>query len=73
MIATMHRKIDFLLTVLMLLSLPLSVAAQTTTTEIRYVSKNGTYANDGKTWATAKANIQDAINDLVDNNLKGEV
>ncbi len=32
---------------------------------IRYVNaKTGKYANDGKTWATAKDNVQDAINDL---------
>ena len=37
--------------------------AQTDT--IRYVNaKTGKYANDGKTWATAKDNVQDAINDL---------
>lgn len=41
--------------------------------EIRYVSKSGAYANDGKSWANAKINIQDAINDLVDNGLTGEV
>lgn len=39
--------------------------AQTDT--IRYVNaKTGKYANDGKTWATAKDNVQDAINDLYD-------
>jgi predicted outer membrane repeat protein len=32
---------------------------------IRYVNaRTGKYANDGKTWATAKDNVQDAINDL---------
>ena len=37
--------------------------AQTDT--IRYVNaKTGKYANNGKTWATAKDNVQDAINDL---------
>ena len=36
--------------------------AQTDT--IRYVSKLGTYSNDGKSWATAKDKVQDAINDL---------
>lgn len=41
----------------------LSASAQTDT--IRYVNiKTGKYANDGKTWATAKDNVQDAINDL---------
>lgn len=33
----------------------------------------GAYKNDGKSWATAKENIQDAINDLVANKLTGEV
>lgn len=43
--------------------LPFSASAQTDT--IRYVNiKTGKYANDGKTWATAKDNVQDAINDL---------
>lgn len=41
----------------------LSASAQSDT--IRYVNaKTGKYANDGKTWATAKDNVQDAINDL---------
>ena len=41
----------------------LSASAQTDT--IRYVNiKTGKYANDGKTWTTAKDNVQDAINDL---------
>lgn len=41
----------------------LSASAQTDT--IRYVNiKTGKYANDGKTWETAKDNVQDAINDL---------
>lgn len=44
----------------------LSVAdASAQTDTIRYVNaKTGKYANDGKTWATAKDNVQDAINDL---------
>lgn len=41
----------------------LSASAQSDT--IRYVNaRTGKYANDGKTWATAKDNVQDAINDL---------
>lgn len=40
---------------------------------IRYVSKSGKYANDGMSWENAKLNVQDAINDLVDNGLTGEV
>lgn len=53
-----------------------SVMAQT---NIRYVKPagsgptDGKYANDGKSWNSPKANIQDAINDLVDNGLTGEV
>lgn len=47
---------------LILLSV-VDASAQTDT--IRYVNaKTGKYANDGKTWATAKDNVQDAINDL---------
>lgn len=43
----------------------LDASAQTDT--IRYVNgKTGKYANDGKTWGTAKDNVQDAINDLYD-------
>lgn len=43
----------------------LSASAQTD--PIRYVNaKKGKYANDGKTWETAKDNVQDAINDLYD-------
>ena len=43
----------------------LDASAQTDT--IRYVNvKTGKYANDGKTWNTAKDNVQDAINDLYD-------
>ncbi len=42
-------------------------------TNIRYVSKYGAYANNGETWATAKNNVQDAINSLVDAGLTGEV
>ncbi len=64
----MQRKIKGLLT-LMLLLLAVSASAD----EIRYVSKSGKYSNDGKSWSAAKKNIQDAINDLVDNGLSGEV
>ena len=49
---------------LILLSV-VDASAQTDT--IRYVNaKTGKYANDGKTWDTAKDNVQDAINDLYD-------
>ncbi len=51
-----------------------SAAAQKSATkEIRYVSKYGKYSNDGKTWATSKNNVQDAINDLANKGLAGEV
>lgn len=60
----------------LLLAMMTSVMAQT---NIRYVKPagsgptDGKYANDGKSWNSPKANIQDAINDLVDNGLTGEV
>ena len=38
--------------------------AQTDT--IRYVRTNGSYSNNGRSWTTAKNNVQDAINDLRD-------
>lgn len=42
-----------------------ATVAQTDT--IRYVNaEKGTYNGDGKSWATAKKNLQDAINDLYD-------
>ncbi len=42
--------------------------------EIRYVKADGgDNANSGQSWGEAKKDIQDAINDLVNNNLKGEV
>lgn len=40
------------------------VDASAQTDTIRYVKVDGKYANNGKTWATAKDNVQDAINDL---------
>ncbi|MBQ4395353.1 MAG: hypothetical protein II825_08675, partial [Paludibacteraceae bacterium] len=40
------------------------VYAQTDT--IRYVRTSGSYNNNGRSWATAKNNVQDAINDLRD-------
>ena len=58
---TMRKR---LLYILLLMTISVAGAfAQTDT--IRYVNvKTGKYANDGKTWATAKDNVQDAINDL---------
>lgn len=52
----------YIVTYLLLLFTILSVQAQ----EIRYVKTDGSYSNDGKSWATAKNNVQDAINDLYD-------
>lgn len=52
------------------LLITLTTSAQT---NIRYVSKHGAYSNDGRSWANAKNNIQDAINDLVDKGQDGEV
>ncbi|MBR4845091.1 MAG: hypothetical protein IKU98_01580, partial [Bacteroidaceae bacterium] len=42
------------------------LVAQAQNIEIRYVKTNGAYSNDGKSWGTAKNNVQDAINDLYD-------
>lgn len=39
----------------------------------RYVKTGGAYANDGKTWANAKNNVQDAINDLHDYMVKAGI
>lgn len=63
----MQRKLYYIL--ILFLAAFLNADAQ----NIRYVSKAGAYTNDGKSWSTAKINIQDAINDLVDNGLTGEV
>ena len=38
--------------------------AQAATDTIRYVKMDGSYNNDGMSWATAKDKVQDAINDL---------
>ncbi len=65
----MRNNTNYIILSLLLLVVSLGASAQ----EIRYVTKNGRYANDGKSWANAKLNIQDAINDLVDNGLSGEV
>lgn len=51
--------------ILFFLLLTLSISAQTLDT-IRYVRPGGAYTNDGRSWATAKNNVQDAINDLRD-------
>ncbi len=67
------RKIFAFLTLLLCSAAAFTAAAQERAVNIRYVTKAGKYANDGLTWATAKNNIQDAINDLVDKGLSGEV
>ena len=46
----------------MMLVWPLAVQAQSDT--IRYVKTTGKYTNNGRSWATAKNNLQDAINNL---------
>ena len=52
------------LLVLLVLSVA-AVTAQSTTSLRRYVDvKNGKFENDGLTWASAKNNLQNAINDL---------
>ncbi len=50
----------------MAILLPLALWAQEPEVLIRYVKTDGAYTNDGKSWATAKNNVQDAINDLYD-------
>ena len=59
-------------TIAAMLTLCATAMAQTDT--IRYVKTTGSYAADGRSWANAKSNLQDAINDLYDylqrNNLK---
>lgn len=59
-------------TIAAMLTLCATTMAQTDT--IRYVKETGSYTADGRSWANAKNNLQDAINDLYDylqrNNLK---
>jgi len=42
------------------------VCAYAQTDTIRYVREDGDFSNDGRSWATAKNRVQDAINDLRD-------
>ena len=42
------------------------VGAYAQTDTIRYVRADGDFSNDGRSWATAKNRVQDAINDLRD-------
>ncbi len=62
---------------LLLINFVISIAANAqeprAPKNVRYVTTSGKYANDGLTWATAKNNVQDAINDLVNKGLTGEV
>lgn len=58
---------------LSLLMITLMAALTLSAQNIRYVSTTGSYSNDGKSWDSPKLNIQDAINDLVNNKLTGEV
>ena len=48
-----------------ILMIAFSLSAQAQDVPVRYVSiKKGSYANDGRSWAGAKNNLQDAIEDL---------
>ncbi len=67
------RKIFALLTILFIFGAARMAAQERAATNIRYVTKAGRYANDGTSWENAKNNVQDAINDLVDKGLQGEV
>ncbi len=69
MLHSMLRKIYKIVSISLML-ITTSMSAQT---NIRYVSKSGSYTNSGTSWAQAKNNVQDAINDLVNNGLTGEV
>lgn len=62
---------------MLLVSMAVCAVGQTLTStgkQVRFVDgTNGKYENSGKSWVQAKKNIQDAINDLHNNNLEGEV
>lgn len=62
---------------MLLVSMAVCAVGQTLTStgkQVRFVDgTNGKYENSGKSWEQAKKNIQDAINDLHNNNLEGEV
>ncbi|MBR1631102.1 MAG: hypothetical protein IJ680_04530 [Paludibacteraceae bacterium] len=66
-----HRLLHAALLLFVLLTLHAPAWAQTDT--IRYVREDGEYNNDGRSWASAKNSLQDAINDLheylIQNNL----
>ncbi len=68
-------KRHILLTLILLIGFASAATAQEPRAgkEIRYVTKSGKYNNSGTSWTDAKNNVQDAINDLVNKGLTGEV
>lgn len=62
MIRTLLYKVQRITAALLLLLVSVVASAQTDT--IRYVKTDGEYTHNGRSWATAKNNLQDAINDL---------
>ena len=62
MIRTLPYKVQHITAALLLLLVSVIASAQTDT--IRYVKTDGEYTHNGRSWATAKNNLQDAINDL---------
>ena len=52
--------------ILLLLLVWAGACAYAQTDTIRYVRADGSYTNDGRSWANAKDKVQDAINDLRD-------
>ncbi len=49
------------------------IAGAQSPANVRYVRSDGSNSNDGKSWATAMKDVQNAINSLTNNGLKGEV
>ena len=60
------RRNIFLGLTLLVMSLCACASAYAQTDTIRYVRADGDFSNDGRSWATAKNRVQDAINDLRD-------
>ena len=58
----MKRNITIILSLLMVMLLPIRMLADEI--PIRYVKTDGTYGADGKSWTTAKNNVQEAIDEL---------
>lgn len=56
----------FILSAMLFLALPLSLAAQGSPELVRYVSTQGAFSNKGTSWRDAKNNLQDAINEVHD-------